>query len=280
MVTEGTLPPGNYTLTVIDLLEPSSAPETRPFIIEIPTTAPDFNTDSDPDSCTTVTIQATVVAGSGTPGTPVNYTFELDDPATGVGVDATNTTGTFPGLLAPTTGNIIYSIRMLDDNNCPVIKTVPVGPIEQLATTLSTPNICLPNASNTAATEIRIDITSGTGPFRYVRRALPGDPVPTAASPLAVRLADGETRITDSITASGDYEYYIFDSNNCDQMESITINPALALTGDPVEVQPDCVLPNAMPQTRSNGTYLSHSLLLVLTMVYFSNLELVMDSVI
>ncbi len=252
-VTELNLTPGNYTLTVIDLDEPSSAPETRSFTIEIPNTAPNFNPSSAPDSCTTVTVNANVVSGSGTPGNPENYTFELDDPSNGVGVDVTNATGIFPGLAAPTSGTISYSIRILDDNNCPVTKTIEVGPIEQIATTLTTPNICLPNASTPANTEVRIDITSGTPPFRFAR-VNAGAPAPAPTSFTTLDL--NETRIRDtSITIEGDYEYYIEDANGCDIIEAVTINPVLELTGAPTLVPPVCVLPNAMPQARSNGTY-------------------------
>ncbi|WP_010521370.1 T9SS type B sorting domain-containing protein [Aquimarina agarivorans] len=259
-ISEIGLTPGNYTIEIIDK---SDSRVDRfagrvNFTITEPDSLPDFTFSQTSYDCVanTVTITANAVLNSGTPDGSGNYTFNLDNATTAANPDFTNTTGIFNDVPAPVIpgGTVItYQLTMVDANTCDTVKDVIVDPQPQLAATLDTPFVCLPNGTTTADAEVQITITSGTPPFRYrrVNTTTPDDPA-------FITLGAGETVINDRlpvITTDTDYEYELLDSNGCPVVIPFTASTPLTLNGPVTRVEPDCEIPAATPQLRSNGMY-------------------------
>ncbi len=259
-ISETGLTPGSYTISIVDKSDSRRDvfAGTVNFTITEPDSLPDFTFSQTAYDCVsnTVTIVANAVSGSGTPDAMGNYTFNLDDAATAANPDFTNTTGVFANVPAPTVPGgtaITYQLTMLDANTCDTVKDVMVDPQPQLAATLNTGSVCLPNGTTTADAEVEIAITSGTPPYRYRRVDTAVGATPT--TPAFITLGAGETVITDVVTAAGNYEYELVDANGCPFVIPFSVNDPLSLNGPISRVEPDCIVPAAMPQLRSNGTY-------------------------
>ncbi|WP_010181959.1 T9SS type B sorting domain-containing protein [Aquimarina agarilytica] len=259
-ISETGLTPGSYTISIVDKSDSRRDvfAGTVNFTITEPDSLPDFTFSQTAYDCVsnTVTIVANAVSGSGTPDAMGNYTFNLDNAATAANPDFTNTTGVFANVPAPTVPGgtaITYQLTMLDANTCDTVKDVMVDPQQQLAATLNTGSVCLPNGTTTADAEVQITITSGTAPYRYRRVDTAVGATPT--TPTFTTLGAGETIITDVVTAAANYEYELVDANSCPFVIPFSVNEPLSLNGPISRVEPDCIVPAAMPQLRSNGTY-------------------------
>ncbi len=259
-ISETGLTPGSYTISIIDKSDSRRDvfAGTVNFTITEPDSLPDFTFSQTAYDCVsnTVTIVANAVSGSGTPDAMGNYTFNLDDVATAANPDFTNTTGVFANVPAPVVPGgtaITYQLTMLDANTCDTVKDVIVDPQPQLAATLNTGSVCLPNGTTTADAEVQITITSGTPPYRYRRVDTAVGATPT--TPAFTTLGAGETIITDVVTTAANYEYELVDANGCPFVIPFSVNEPLSLNGPISRVEPDCIVPAAMPQLRSNGTY-------------------------
>ncbi|WP_222982592.1 T9SS type B sorting domain-containing protein [Flagellimonas meishanensis] len=207
---------GNYTITVVDLRDPTCV-----IVLNQTLSEPVVLTASASiTNVMTCTNGGATITASATGGTPA-YQYQLEDDLGAILVPYQSST-VFNGLAA---GN--YIVRARDTNLCedPIDAVITVVPAATITFT-TTPTACY--SGNNDGT-IQVDVTSGNGDYQF---SLNGGPWITPSPATA-------TTHTFTDLVAGNYTINVRDSFGCvGTLQNVTINDDLVATVDVVDVSP------------------------------------------